>query len=106
MVGKTEAELTEEGTPYEIGRARYRDIVKSMIQGEDAGLLKLVFNPESRKLLGVHIIGEAAAELIHIGQAVIAHEGVVDYFLDSVTSHPTLSEAYVAAALDGIGRLG
>ncbi len=106
MVGKTEAELTEEGTPYEIGRARYKDIVKSMIQGEDSGLLKLIFNPESRKLLGVHIVGEAAAELIHIGQAVIAHQGVVDYFLDSVTSHPTLSEAYAAAALDGVGRLG
>ncbi len=106
MVGKTESQLAQEGVAYEVGRARYKDIVKSMIQGEDAGLLKLVFNPESRRLLGVHIVGEAASELIHIGQVVIAHDGVVDYFLDSVISHPTLSEAYVAAALDGIGRLG
>jgi NAD(P) transhydrogenase len=105
MVGKTESQLAQEGVAYEVGRARYKDIVKSMIQGEDAGLLKLVFNPESRRLLGVHIVGEAASELIHIGQAVIAHDGVVDYFLDSVISHPTLSEAYVAAALEGIGRL-
>ncbi len=106
MVGKTESQVTQDGVAYEVGRARYKDIVKSMIQGEDAGLLKLVFHPENRKLLGVHIVGEAASELIHIGQAVIAHDGVVDYFLDSVISHPTLSEAYVAAALDGIGRLG
>ena len=106
MVGKTESQVAQEGVAYEVGRARYKDIVKSMIQGEDAGLLKLVFHPENRKLLGVHIVGEAASELIHIGQAVIAHDGVVDYFLDSVISHPTLSEAYVAAALDGIGRLG
>ena len=105
MVGKTEAELTENGVPYEVGKARYQESVKSMIQGDDTGLLKLLFDINTRKLLGVHIIGEAAAELIHIGQAVIAHGGTIDYFLEAVTSHPTLAECYPAAALDGISRL-
>ena len=106
MVGKTESQLTEEGVPYEVGKARYQENVRSMIQGDTAGLLKLLFNIETRKLLGTHIIGEAAAELIHIGQAVIAHGGTVDYFLESVTSHPTLAECYATAARDGVGRLG
>ena len=106
MVGKTESQLTEEGVPYEVGKARYQESVKSLIQGEDTGFLKLLLNIETLKLLGVHIIGEAASELIHIGQAVIAHNGTVDYFLDSVTSHPTLAECYAAAALDGVSRLG
>ena len=106
MVGKTESQLTDEGVPYEVGKARYQESVSSMIRGDDAGLLKLLFNIETRKLLGTHIIGEAAAELIHIGQAVIAHGGTVDYFLKGVTSHPTLAECYAMAALDGVDRLG
>ena len=105
MVGKTETELTEAGIPYEVGRARYQDAVNSVIQGDHEGLLKLLFGIEDRKLLGVHIIGDAAAELIHIGQAVIAHGGEVDYFLETVISYPTFSECYVDAALDGVDRL-
>ena len=105
MVGKTESQLTDEGIPYEVGKAHYREIAKSVIEGDVSGILKLLFHIETRKLLGVHIAGEGAAELIQIGQAVIAHGGTVDYFLEAVTSFPTLAEAYVAAALDGINRL-
>lgn len=106
MVGMTEAQLMAEGIPYEVGKAEYHENVNSIIKGDDAGFLKLLFHLETRKLLGVHIIGEGAAELIHIGQAVIAHEGTIDYFVDSVTSNPTLAECYPAAALNGINRLG
>ena len=106
MVGMTEAQLMAEGIPYEVGKAEYHENVNSIIKGDDAGFLKLLFHLKTRKLLGVHIIGEGAAELIHIGQAVIAHEGTIDYFVDSVTSNPTLAECYPAAALNGINRLG
>ena len=105
MVGKTESQLTDEGIPYEVGKAHYREIAKSVIEGDVSGILKLLFHIDTHKLLGVHIAGEGAAELIQIGQAVIAHEGEVDYFLEAVTSFPTLAEAYVAAALDGLQRL-
>ena len=105
MVGKTESQLTDEGIPYEVGKAQYREIAKSVIEGDESGVLKLLFHIETRKLLGVHIAGEGAAELIQIGQAVIAHGGKVDYFVESVTSFPTLAEAYVSAALDGLSRL-
>lgn len=79
--------------------------MRGIIRGDDAGLLKLLFDIETRKLLGVHIIGEDAAELIHIGQSVIAHGGTVDYFTEAVISYPTLAECYTTAALDGINRL-
>ena len=105
MVGRTESQLTDEGIPYEVGKAQYREIAKSVIEGDVSGILKLLFHIETHKLLGVHIAGEGAAELIQIGQAVIAHGGPVDYFLEAVVSFPTLAEAYVTAALDGINRL-
>ena len=105
MVGRTESELTDAGVSYEVGKARYRESVRGIIRGDDAGLLKLLFDIETRKLLGVHIIGEDAAELIHIGQAVIAYGGTVDYFTEAVISYPTLAECYTTAALDGINRL-
>lgn len=105
MVGRTEAQLTDEGIPYEVGRAQYREIAKSVIEGDESGVLKLLFHIDTRDLLGVHIAGEGAAELVQIGQAVIALGGKVDYFLETVTSFPTLAEAYVAAALDGLQRL-
>ncbi len=105
MVGRTESQLTDEGIPYEVGKAQYREIAKSVIEGDVSGILKLLFHIETHKLLGVHIAGEGAAELIQIGQAVIAHGGSVDYFLEAVTSFPTLAEAYVTAAMDGINRL-
>ena len=105
MVGRTESELTEADVAYEVGKARYRESVRGIIRGDDAGLLKLLFDIETRKLLGVHIIGEDAAELIHIGQAVIAYGGTVDYFTEAVISYPTLAECYTTATLDGINRL-
>jgi len=106
MVGKTEQELTEAGVAYEIGKARYREIARGQILGDSTGLLKLIFHAETRKLLGVHIIGEGASELIHIGQAVLSFDGPVDYFIDTVFNYPTLAECYKVAAFDGINRLG
>ena len=106
MVGKTEDELNDESVPFEVGKARYRETESSLMRGDDVGFLKLLFHLETRKILGVHIVGENAAELIHIGQAVIAYEGTIDYFVESVIGYPTLAEAYTTAALDGIRRLG
>jgi NAD(P) transhydrogenase len=106
MVGKTEEELTREGVPYDVGRAHYREIARGQILGDGTGLLKLIFHRETRQLLGVHIIGAEAAELIHIGQAVLAFGGKLDYFVDTVFNYPTLAECYKTAAFDGINRLG
>jgi NAD(P) transhydrogenase len=106
MVGKTEEQLTQEGVAYEVGRAQYREIARGQILGDRTGLLKLIFHRESRQLLGVHIIGAEAAELVHIGQAVLAFGGKVDYFVDTVFNYPTLAECYKTAAFDGINRLG
>jgi NAD(P) transhydrogenase len=106
MVGKTEEELTEAAIPYEIGKARYREIARGQILGDITGLLKLIFHAETRALLGVHIIGEGASELIHIGQAVLSFGGKIDYFIDTVFNYPTLAECYKVAAFDGVNRLG
>ena len=105
MVGRTEEEMTEDVVPYEVGRAQYREIARGQIIGDDSGLLKLLFHTRTRELLGVHIIGEGASELVHIGQAVLAFNGTVDYFVDAVFNYPTLAECYKTAALDGINRL-
>jgi NAD(P) transhydrogenase len=105
-VGRNEEELTRDGIPYEIGKAQYREIARGQIIGDTSGLLKLIFNHETRELLGVHIIGEGASELIHIGQAVLAHKGRIDYFVNTVFNYPTLAECYKTAAFDGINRLG
>jgi len=106
MVGKTEEELTKDGVPYEVGRAQYREIARGQILGDRTGFLKLIFHRDDRRLLGVHIIGAEAAELVHIGQAVLALGGKVDYFVDTVFNYPTLAECYKTAAFDGINRLG
>ncbi len=106
MVGRNEEELTSDGVPYEIGKARYREIARGQIIGDETGLLKLIFHAETRTLLGVHIIGEGASELIHIGQAVLAYQGKIDYFVKTVFNYPTLAECYKTAAFDGINRLG
>ncbi|MCC7155567.1 MAG: Si-specific NAD(P)(+) transhydrogenase [Bryobacterales bacterium] len=106
MVGRNEEELTHDGVPYEVGKARYREIARGQILGDITGLLKLLFHLETRKLLGIHIIGEGASELVHIGQAVLAFGGVLDYFVDTVFNYPTLAECYKTAAFDGINRLG
>ncbi|HET6466576.1 MAG TPA: Si-specific NAD(P)(+) transhydrogenase [Nitrospiria bacterium] len=105
VVGRTEQELTEALVPYETGVARFREIARGQIIGETEGILKLIFHQVNRELLGVHVIGEGATELVHIGQAVIAHGGKIDYFVDSVFNYPTLAEAYKVAALNGINKL-
>ena len=104
-VGKSEEELTREGIPYEVGRAAYKEIARGQIIGDTTGLLKLMFHCETRKLLGVSILGEGASELVHIGQAVLAMGGTIDYFVETVFNYPTLAECYKTAAFDGINRL-
>ena len=104
-VGKNEEELTADEIPYEVGKAAYREIARGQIIGDSSGLLKLLFHPETHDLLGVHILGEGASELIHIGQAVLALGGPIDYFVNTVFNYPTLAECYKTAAFDGINRL-
>jgi NAD(P) transhydrogenase len=105
MVGATEEQLTHDKVPYETGISRYAELAKGQMLGDDQGFLKLVFDPTSLKLLGVHIIGERAAEIVHIGQAVLAMGGTIEYFRDTVFNYPTLAEAYKVAALDGLNKL-
>ena len=105
MVGATEEELTEDGVPYESGVARFREIARGQILGDDSGLLKLLFHRETRELLGVHCIGTNATELIHVGQAVFALGGGLDYFISTVFNYPTLAEVYKIAAHNAANRL-
>src|SRR5713226_2302443 len=106
FVGRTEEELTTAGVPYEVGMAHYREIARGPIIGDTTGRLKLIFHSESGALLGVHVIGAAATEIIHIGQAVMALGGTVRYFVDHVFNYPTLAECYKVAALAGLNKLG
>jgi NAD(P) transhydrogenase len=105
FIGKTEEQLTEEGVPYEVGIAYFREIARGQIRGDTTGRLKLIFDPDSKELLGVHIVGEGASELLHIGQAVFAFKGTVEYFADAVFNYPTLAECYKAAAFNGLNKL-
>jgi NAD(P) transhydrogenase len=105
FIGKTEEQLTDEDVPYEVGVAYYREIARGQIRGDTTGRLKLIFHRDSLDLLGVHIIGEGASELLHIGQAVLILKGKVDYFVDTVFNYPTLAECYKAAAFNGLNKL-
>jgi NAD(P) transhydrogenase len=105
FVGKTEEQLTDEDVPYETGVAYYREIARGQIRGDTTGRLKLIFHRETREILGVHIIGEGASELLHIGQAVLTLKGTVDYFVNTVFNYPTLAECYKAAAFNGLNKL-
>ena len=104
MVGETERTLSNAGVEYEVGVARYFELARGQIINDHDGMLKLLFDPASHKLLGVHIVGERATELIHIGQAVMSHNGTIEYFVETVLNYPTLSEAYKLAALDGLSK--
>src|SRR5262245_4598822 len=104
-VGKTEEELTEAAIPYEIGISRYRELARGQILGDSYGLLKLIVSLEDRTLLGVHVLGTGATELVHIGQMVMCTSGTVDYLVDSVFNYPTLAESYKVAALDAMNKL-
>jgi len=105
MVGETEQTLTKKKVPYEVGLARFREIARSQIVGDDAGLLKLLFHRRTRQLLGVHVVGSSATELIHVGQAVLGLGGGLDYFLTTVFNYPTMAECYKVAALDAWNKL-
>ena len=105
LVGESEKTLTAAGHEYEVGIARYFELARGQIMNDHDGMLKLVFDRKSKRLLGIHIIGERATELIHIGQAVMSHGGTIDYFVETVLNYPTLAEAYKVAALDGLARL-
>jgi len=105
MVGRTEQDLTAAKVPYEIGVSRFEELAKGQMLGTEVGMLKILFDPKSLKLLGVHAIGENAAEIIHIGQAVLALGGTIEYFRDTVFNYPTFAEAYKVAGLDGLNRL-
>lgn len=105
VVGKTEEELRNDNTPYESGTARFRETSRGQILGLREGLLKILVHLNDHRLLGVHIVGEGATELIHIGQAVLAHNGTLDFFVDAVFNYPTLAETYKIAALDAWNKL-
>lgn len=105
MVGYTQKELQAKGIPYAVGQATYEEVTKAGIIGDEHGMLSLLFEPNAGHLLGVHIIGDQACELIHVGQAVLSHNGSIDYFIDNVFSFPTLGEAYKIAALDGVKKV-
>ncbi|MGA9070519.1 MAG: Si-specific NAD(P)(+) transhydrogenase [Terracidiphilus sp.] len=105
FIGKTEEQLTAEDVPYEVGMAYYRETARGQILGDTTGRLKLIFHRDTHDVLGVHIIGENASELVHIGQAVMVLGGKMDYFIDNVFNYPTLAECYKVAAFNGLGRL-
>lgn len=105
FVGANEDELTKQGIPYETGIARYREIARGQLLGDEHGMLKVLFHRKTEEILGVHIIGEYATELIHIGQAVMALKGGLTYLRDAVFNYPTLAECYKVAALDGYNKL-
>jgi NAD(P) transhydrogenase len=105
MIGKTEQELTEAKIPYEVGIARYDETAKGQMVGDDAGMLKILFHPDTLKVLGVHAIGESATEIIHIGQTALALGGTMEFFRDSVFNYPTFAEAYKIAAMNGLNKL-
>ena len=105
MVGKTEKDLTDEGIPYEAGVASYKEIARGQLLGDDTGMLKLLIHQNTHHILGVHVIGTGATELIHIGQAVMALGGTAEYFINNVFNFPTLAEAYRVAAYNGLNKL-
>ncbi|GAA0850345.1 Si-specific NAD(P)(+) transhydrogenase [Streptosporangium amethystogenes subsp. fukuiense] len=105
FIGHTEDELTASHVPFEVGVSRYRELARGQIIGDTYGMLKLLVSPESRALLGVHVFGTGATELLHIGQAVMGCGGTIDYLVDAVFNYPTLAESYKVAALDAMNKL-
>ncbi|MBV9504455.1 MAG: Si-specific NAD(P)(+) transhydrogenase [Acidobacteriia bacterium] len=105
FIGKTEEQLTDEDVPYEVGMAYYRETARGQIRGDTTGRLKIIFHRETRDILGVHIIGEGASEILHIGQAVMVLKGTLDYFVENVFNYPTLAECYKQAAFNGVNKL-
>ncbi|MCY9871980.1 Si-specific NAD(P)(+) transhydrogenase [Vibrio barjaei] len=107
-VGKTEQELTEAKVPYEVGRSSFKHLARAQIAGKDVGSLKILFHRETKEILGIHCFGERAAEIIHIGQAIMEQKGeanTIEYFVNTTFNYPTMAEAYRVAALNGLNRL-
>ncbi|MGH3760886.1 Si-specific NAD(P)(+) transhydrogenase [Actinophytocola sp.] len=104
-IGRTEDELTEQRVPFEVGVSRYRELARGQIIGDSYGVLKLLVSPQDRSLLGVHVFGTGATELVHIGQAVMGCGGTIDYLVDTVFNYPTLAESYKVAALDATNKI-
>jgi NAD(P) transhydrogenase len=104
-VGMSEEEVRKRGIAYECGIARFRETSRGHIMGLNTGMMKLIFSIKTRRLLGVHILGEGATELIHIGQAVLNLKGTIDYFIENTFNYPTLAEAYKIAGLDAWNRM-
>jgi NAD(P) transhydrogenase len=104
-VGRNEEELTAEAVPYEVGISRYRELARGQILGDAYGMLKLLVSPTDHTILGVHVLGTNATEVVHIGQTVMGLGGTVDYLVDAVFNYPTLAESYKVAALDARNRL-
>ncbi len=107
-IGKTERELTEAKIPYEVGHSQFKSLARAQITGRTVGILKLLFHRETREILGVHCFGETAAEIIHIGQAILKQpppNNTLDYFINTTFNYPTMAEAYRVAALNGANRL-
>jgi NAD(P) transhydrogenase len=105
MVGETQESLESEGREWLSGRASYAANARAQILGDSTGLIKLLFDPQDKRLLGAHIVGEQASELIHIAQACMHFGGTIDFFIDSTFNFPSLSDAFKYAAYDGLGQL-
>ena len=105
FVGRTEEQLTKDSVPFEVGVSRYRELARGQIVGDSYGMLKLLVSLEHRTLLGVHVFGTGATELVHIGQAVMGCGGTIDYLVNAVFNYPTLAEAYKVAALDAMNKM-
>ena len=105
MVGRTEEELTDEAVPYVVGIARWREMARGLMTGDEDGMLKLLVDPESGCLLGVHVIGTGATDLVHIGQAVMGGGSTIEFLVTAVFNYPTFAESYKVAALDAANRI-
>mgnify|MGYP001359205180 CR=1 FL=1 len=108
FVGKNESELTEQKIPYEIGRAYFKDTARAQISGEEVGILKILFHQDTLEILGIHCFGAEAAEIIHIGQAIMNQKGeanTIKYFLSTTFNYPTMAEAYRIASMNGMNRI-
>jgi NAD(P) transhydrogenase len=107
-VGRTEQELTAAKVPYEVGRSSFKHLARAQISGKDVGSLKILFHRDTKEILGIHCFGERAAEIIHIGQAIMEQKGsanTIEYFVNTTFNYPTMAEAYRVAALNGLNRL-
>jgi NAD(P) transhydrogenase len=107
-VGKTERQLTEEKIPYEVGQAFFKNIARAQITGEGVGMLKILFHRQTLEILGIHCFGDQAAEIVHIGQAIMNQKGegnTLHYFVNTTFNYPTMAEAYRVASLNGLNRL-